>query len=491
MNHKKAQVRLKVWGVPAFIVLIVLLLFPANSYNDPDTFWHIENGRYMIEHHSVLHHAIHTFYGNQLPYIPHEFGFELIEATLYAVFGWPGTYLLTALCYGLLMIGLYRLMEVSRQELGLTEMPFVCTLFLAPVGLWIYYNYFTSRPQMVSAFLIVWYFIWMRKFKMTGKYRYGAAMVLFSFAIANFHAGVWPLIAVFSGMQIAETLWQRSGKLNHVYVYVATALAALLNPGGWHSLTYVLIVTQHHYNLLIDEWKPLNFWDWENIPIILMLLFFVYILPFSLRKKAFRIMLMVGIGYLGVTNFKQNLFLWLFVPYFAAAAMDKAPLLRTIAKFRFSFHPRTAALALAAGLALNVAFVFANPPEVNAKIYPVDEMNYVLAHSDLGTRPRVLTRYGASGYVMYRGGDVLCDGRQDPFITDASKGIFGWNAFERSMYGFSDKLPQIVKADRPDYVIAQNNISAVLQKQWEDAFGKPVYSGRYGKVYDIKGRHTV
>lgn len=43
------------------VAAVILSLFPKYSYNDPDTFWHIELGQYMIQHHTVLHHAIHTF----------------------------------------------------------------------------------------------------------------------------------------------------------------------------------------------------------------------------------------------------------------------------------------------------------------------------------------------------------------------------------------------------------------------------------------------
>lgn len=56
-----------------FVIAAILLMFPKFSYNDPDTFWHIELGQYMIGHGQVLHHAIHTFYGDKLPYVPHEF----------------------------------------------------------------------------------------------------------------------------------------------------------------------------------------------------------------------------------------------------------------------------------------------------------------------------------------------------------------------------------------------------------------------------------
>ncbi|WP_239619252.1 hypothetical protein [Cohnella mopanensis] len=474
------------WASAALSALVILLLFPSNSYNDPDTFWHIENGRYMIEHGTILHHAIHTFYGDNLPYIPHEFGFQIIEGWLYTVFGWPGTYLLTATSFALLIVGLYRLMEVSRQEQNLQGLPLLCMLFLALAGAWIYYVYFTSRPQMISAFLIVWYFVWMRRYKMSGDVRYGAAMVLLSLAIANVHTGVWLVIAVFSGMQIAETLFERQGRKRDLAIYTITALAGLLNPGGYRSLFYILAVTKNRFNLLIDEWQPIDYGNWQNIPIILALIFFAFVIPFSLHKKVFRIFLMIGIAYLGLSNYKQNLFLWLFILYFAASAMEKAPLLRRTLNFRFSFGPRYAFAGMAVGLILNLAFVFAFPPKTDAKDYPVDEMNYVMAQTSSGVRPKVLARYGASGYVMFRGANVLCDGRQDPFVTDASRGAFGWTAFERSMYGFSDKLPEIVKADRPDYVIAHNTVSGNLLQQWTSAFGQPVYQGRYGSVFEIR-----
>lgn len=471
------------WAIPVIAAIVVLCLWPSTSYNDSDTFWHIENGLYMLEHRVVLHHALHTFYGDSLPYIPHEFGFQLIEAALYKTFGWPGIYLLTAASFGLLIVGLHRLMDISRRELGKPGMPLACWLLLVPVALWVYYVYFTSRPQMMSAFLIVWYVVWLRSYRMTGKLRYGAALTLGSLLIANVHAGVWPVIAVFSGMQIAETLWERNGKLRDIYVYAAAALAGLLNPGGWRSLTYILVATKNDYNRLINEWVPIDFLDWENVPIVLMLLFFAYILPFSHGKKAFRIMMIVGIAYLGTTNIKQNLFLWLFVPYFAAAAVDRAPLIRSLGKLRVAIRPKAVWLGMSAGLLLNAVYVFAKPPEVDAKTYPVDEMTYILERANPGERPKVLARYGSSGYVMFRGGNVLCDGREDPFITDDSVGLYGWNAFERSMYGFSDRLPAIAASDRPDYVLVKSDSSEQLKKQWADAFGTPLYTGRYGSVY--------
>lgn len=472
------------WLYCICIIGIVLLMIPKFSFNDPDTFWHIEVGRYMIDHGQILHYAIHTFYGDKLPYVPHEFGFQILVAPLYSAFGWPGVYLLTAVCLFFLVLGLYRLGKVSRKELGLQEEHVLLLPFALLISIWIYYNYFKGRPQMISSFMIVWFFVYLREYQLKAKGKYATAMIILSWMTANFHAGVWLVIAVFTGMALFESLLDQTINLRKTIVFVFVWLIGILNPGGWKSLLYILTVTKKNFNLLINEWQPIHYSSLENIPILLLLLFFACTLPFSLQGKPFRFFLMLGILYLGVSNFKQNLFMWLFIPYFAAILFEAIP----FAYFRkpgVLIRQSTLKVCLTAGLLLNVGYIFVVPPVIDAKNYPVDEMNFILQRTPDGSRPKVFARYGASGYVMFRGGDVLCDGRQDPFVTKDSLGVLGWTAFERSMYGFSEYLPEIVAYDHPDYVIVSNGISRKLFEGWVNQFGQPVYKGENGSVFDF------
>jgi hypothetical protein len=464
------------------VIAVILAMIPKFSYNDPDTFWHIELGRYMIDHGQVLHHAIHTFYGDKLPYIPHEFGFQLLVAPLYTAFGWPGVYILTAVCLFFLVLGLLRLGKVSRKELGLQEDHALLLPFVLLITCWIYYNYFKGRPQMISSFMIVWFFVYLREYQMIPKKKYVAAMILLSVGIANFHTGVWLVIAVFTGMALLESILNRTLNLRKTIVFVLVWLAGILNPGGIKSLFFILTVTKKNFNLLINEWQPLQYNSLLNLPILLLLLFFACTLPFSLQRKPFRFFFMLGILYLGVSNFKQNLFMWLFIPYFAAVFFDAIPYFR---KPGILIRQSTLRLWLTIGLLLNVAFIFIVPPVIDAKNYPVSEMDYIMQRTPEDTRPKVLARYGSSGYVMFRGGDVLCDGRQDPFVTEDSVGVLGWTAFERSMHGFSEYLTDIVDYDHPDYVITGHGVSRKLFKEWTQQFGKPVYTGTYGNVFSL------
>lgn len=460
-----------------------MLMYPRSSYNDPDTFWHIEVGRSMIAQGQIPHHAIHTFYGDSLPYIPHEFGFQLLIAPLYQSFGWPGVYLLTAVCLLLLVLGLLRLGRISRKELGLQEEHPLLLPFVLLITCWIYYCYFKGRPQMISAVMIVWFFVYLREFQLNLRTAYAAAMIALSCAVANFHAGVWPVIFVFTGMAFLESLMDKKLNWRRISVFVLVGIAGLLNPGGIKSLMFIFTVTRKNFNMLINEWQPIQFGALNNLPILLLLLFFAVTLPYSLQRRPFRFFLMLGILYLGVSSLKQNLFMWLFIPYFAAVFFETVPSFR---KFTLPLvQKRTLLLGLALGLIYNTAYIFIVPPVIDAYIYPVEEMTYILDRPSDGNRPKVLVRYGSSGYVMFRGGDVLCDGRQDPFVTHESVGAMGWTAFERSMYGFSEYLPVIVRSDHPQYVIVQNSTSARLYKDWVKEFGQPVFKGSYGSVFSF------
>lgn len=465
------------------IVLAVTLLFPRWSYNDPDTFWHIELGRYMAENHAVLHHAIHTFYNDQLPYVPHEYAFQIVLALLYQAFGWPGAYLLTAVCLLLLVLGMERLARVSRREAGLVEgaQPVLLLLVMLSAS-WIYYNYFTIRPQMVSAWMIVWFFVYLRQFQMRPRWKDAALMTALSLAIANFHAGVWLVVAVFTGMAALETLIAKRWTWRRATAFLSVLLAGFLNPGGWKSIMFIATVTKGSFNMLISEWQPISYSKPENVPILLLLMFFASILPFAMHGKPFRWMIMLGILFLGVSSYKMNLYMWLFMPYFAASLPDAFPKLN---RLDFRFGRPLLASCLAIGLAINTAVIFAFPPRIDAKQYPVEEMNAILDRVSDGSRPDVMAPYGASGYVMFRGANILADGRQDPFVTDESKGALGWNAFQRSMYGYGEYLTDIVAADRPDYVIARSNVSAKLYKEWVKTYGEPVFKGKFGSVFAI------
>ncbi|SDS59734.1 hypothetical protein SAMN05444162_1827 [Paenibacillaceae bacterium GAS479] len=475
----------------AIIVLcvIVFTMPPSESYQDPDTFWHIEVGNHILQDGKVPHTAVHTFYGDdKLPYVPHEMGFQIVIASLYKAFGWAGTYLLSAVCLLLLSLGLYRMMLVSRKELGFDSRgrePLLM-LMLLPVIWGIYEIYFTTRPQMISAFLIVWFFVFLREFQMKQAVRYMILMPLISLLIANFHSGVWPVIIVFMGMALLESLFTRKLFNRRVgwkwlTVLLTVGGAGLLNVAGAKGVLFILTVTQDNFNLMINEWKAIQFNSMGNLTATLMLLTFVALLPFSIHKRFFRFEFMLGIFFLGVSNYKYHLFMWLFVLYFAAVVIEDVPGLRRF-RLRLGSAPLIAGLVL--GLAVNTVYNFQHTPQPNSFKYPVKEMDYIMETFKGPGRPKVMTLYGTSGYVMFRGADVLADGRQDPFITDETKTALGWTAFEQTINGFPVYVTDLVKANKPDFIIVtRKNASSRFYSTWVKDYGPAVKTGDFGYVF--------
>ncbi|OKP93407.1 hypothetical protein A3848_05395 [Paenibacillus sp. P32E] len=87
--------------------------------------------------------------------------------------------------------------------------------FALLISIWIYYNYFKGRPQMISSFMIVWFFVYLREYQLKAKGKYATAMIILSWMTANFHAGVWLVIAVFTGMALFESLLDQTINLSY------------------------------------------------------------------------------------------------------------------------------------------------------------------------------------------------------------------------------------------------------------------------------------
>lgn len=484
VNEKSKTSRYLLIGV--YIILFIFVMQTKEVFNDSDTFWHIELGRYMLEHNTVLTHAIHSFVPTELAYVPHEFGFQILIALLFNLLGWSGTYILSAICLFFVIYGMYTLTTLSRREVGYRPHHLFSIILIMPLAYFIYNNYFSLRPQIVSSALIIWFFIFMRGFTQDIKKKHFVILPLFSCLLANIHAGVWIVLPVFLVMTYIELVVNRTLRIKHHVIFLLTLCAGLLNVGGAKSIFYFFTITKGGFNKEIMEWAPVDFSSFSDARTVLLLTF-IGLIPFVLHKKVFRYFFMLGILFLGVSNYKENLYLWLFFPYFVATVFDQIPIVKNI---KTMISNKLVLIALSIGIGINIFSAFIYPTDVNVETFPVQEMDYVLKQTEPGTRPKVLAHYNVSGYVMSRGADILADGRQDPFITDESKGVYDWNAFERSIRVQGFHLPEIANFDKPDYIIVHSSKEDSDQKliqSWITAFGEPVFKGDYGLVFKFSG----
>ncbi|MBD0382365.1 hypothetical protein [Paenibacillus sedimenti] len=494
MNANQVKFQRIIFSLYAAIFLVVFIFMDANSSRkDPDTFWHIEVGKEMIAQGKIIDTAIHTFAGDNLSYVPHEVGFQWIVGGLYGMWGWKGVHLFTLLSVFILAWGLYRLMEISRQEMDLPRMhPFLVYVALPLFMFYIYLAYFKIRPQMISAGFVVWFVVWLRRLSMDATVKKAGVLGLLSLILANVHTGVWAVIAVIFMMQVLERVWEK--KLNRYDLIALSCMivGGLANFGGLKSLTYFLTLSNSPFTQIIEEWKPISYSS--NYIAFMILVAFVVSAMFSLKRRPFRFMLFIGMMYLGLASYKQFLFLALFLPYYMAVVVDRFKWSKVFRSLEPYIGLKFILPLIMAGLLLNfLADMFTEYKQPLTK-YPVEEMSYILQKNKSSGRPKVLSNYGTSGYVMFRGGDVLADGRFDPFILESTKGIHQWTAFERSVNGFrSGYLMDVIQSDRPDFLILQtpdskktvNSLSAVELDEVKQQLGKSDFTGSFGQVWDL------
>lgn len=496
MNNSTEKSQKTVFVVYAVIFLAMFILMDANSSrNDPDTFWHIEVGKEMIKQGKVIDTAIHTFAGENLHYVPHEVGFQWIVGGLYSLWEWKGVHLLTLLSVFILTWGLYRLMEISRKEMDLPHMhPFLVYIALPLFMFFIYLGYFKIRPQIISAGLIIWFVVWLRRYSMHPSMIRVGILAIISFILANVHTGVWPVLFVLLIMQVFERVWEKKLNKYDLIAILFVIAGGVANFGGWSSLTYFLTLSDSPFTKMIDEWQPVSFSN--NFIAFIILILFVMSAMYSLKQRPFRLMLFIGMLYLGLASYKQFLFLMLFLPYYVAPIVDRFKWLNMFRSLEPYIRMKYVLSLVVLGLLINFSTEMVTEYQQPIAKYPVEEMDYILQTFNSEGRPKVLSTYDSSGYVMFKGGDVLADGRFDPYILDATKGVHQWTAFERSVNGFrSGYLLDVIRADRPDFLILPaadpketvNSLKKVELDEVKQQLHEPDYTGSFGQVWDLRG----
>src|SRR5215470_14655756 len=80
----------------AAAIYALLLLLGGRLLNDPDTYWHIAVGRWIVEHHAFPHADPFSATVAGAPWIAKEWLSQLLYAGAHAFAGWPGVVVLAA-----------------------------------------------------------------------------------------------------------------------------------------------------------------------------------------------------------------------------------------------------------------------------------------------------------------------------------------------------------------------------------------------------------
>jgi hypothetical protein len=397
-------------------VLILVAAVGLDALSDPDVWWHLRLGDWIIAHHQIPAGELfaYTAFGN--PLVAHEWLSELIFAALAAV---GGLALVTFVMGAVAWSGM--LATVLRGRLRGAG-PVVIAVGLA-LGARVAEPVLGTRPQIFTFALVCWTLWIAESYLRSGGRRIWLLPPLF-LLWANLHAGFIAGIGFLAIVLAAEMVKQRWSlgaaaprkRVKTLAIALgASALAACVNPYGPSLFVFAATTGATERTKGIIEWQSPNFSDPAEWVLLALLLTFVALTVTTVARRSLRgrfelrDIALAGAGAaLALTSVRNTaICVAVMLPPWMAMAAD---LMRSIearrarpSSARAAGTPLMGAVLIAAALAgvgVVGARVYSNAtPHGIAAAYP-SCATAVLAESP--TTQRVFTAYGTGGYVIYR-----------------------------------------------------------------------------------------
>ena len=466
-------------------MLAVLMLF-MEGVQDPDVWWHLRVGRWMVENGKLPSVDLFTHTVPTHVWTDHEYLTEVLMWLLYSATGFTGL----AIAFGIITwAGFWLIYRQVRRQ------PFVIVglgLALAALAGWPIWG---PRAQMITFALSCLELYWLQGY-LSGRSRALNFFPLVMAVWANLHGG-WVIGFAWLGVALVAELvgWalDRSNPAHRAHVRflaiitAASLVAVLATPHGF-SLYLYPFQTQGSVaqQKLIVEWFSPDFHQIYLRPFEAMV--FIVIAGFALRRPRLYdfLLTMASLGLALQSVRHVALFVAAATPAMISSYSEYWRELAT--SRRWSFPPLARPLfAVTTAVVLMVVIVVGaikidaniNPSaqqKLDADSYPIGAADWLAAHPDVGTR--MFNQYGWGGYLAYR------------FYPDPNRKVFIFGEAElmgdpllnqyNNVQNLRPDWKQILDEYHVDYVIfntgeALSNVLAT-QPEWSLAYQDSVAS---------------
>lgn len=427
-------------SLPLLVALAAFVTVLANGSGlliDPDTYWHIIVGRWILAHHAVPHADIFSYSVPGAPWVPHEWLAETVFAPLYDRWGWNGPVVATALSFAaalaILTRALLRWLEPVHALAGAAT---AWGLALA---------HLLARPHILALPIMVLWFaalVEARERNRAPPLWLAALMILW----ANLHGG-YALGLAFAALFAAEAVLMAPNQAARVVAVkqwgafgVLSLAAALVTPNGFAGLWLPFHVLRMKFALsVLMEWQSPNFQTIQPLEIWLMAAL-ALALGFGVKLPPTRIAMLLLLLHMSLAHQRHIEVLGLVAPLLLAPSVGAFIRARTHRRHTAALDDAFADLAGSASLrgsalvgliVFMIAGVFLQYPLVRKPdaYTPAAALKFAAAHGLTGP---VFNEYGFGGYLIFNGVKPFIDGRADmygdPFIKryiEATRGYTG------------------------------------------------------------------
>ncbi len=390
-----------------FILLVALYALPAvnalrvAAVGDPDIWWHLRTGQWILEHRAIPHADPFSSFGAGKPWAAYSWLFELLLYGLYVRLGLIGILAYTSFMLLTITMALHRLTKRCQAHFPAA----IALVYLACFSL---SHLYTPRPWLFSILLFILELDILMQVRRTGRPNELAWLPLLFVFWVNLHIQFVDGLIVF-GLACLDSLIPSRPltavtKVSSVKLFLAllvTVLATFCNPYGWHI--YVVaheLASQPGVLNKLQELRAVPFRDPVDWTFLAIALGTVGAFAWSRRKLPFEWAVLCFSIAMG---FRSQRDVWILA---ASATAFLAPTLKSSqprqelrpGRSAITWSAICAALIIFLGLRSRLLHEMQLHKDLEAAL-PVRAVDFVEAHHIQG---RIFNDYTWGGYLIWR-----------------------------------------------------------------------------------------
>lgn len=447
-----------------FVIVLFAAIFvmAAHGISDPDFYWHLRTGQYIVETGTIPHSDPFSFTAEGREWVTHEWLSEVLIFLLYRA----GGFLLLILTFAVLVTAAFLI-----AYRGCEGKPFVAgfVVLLASVATGPTWD---VRPQMLSLLLTAVFLSLLEEYRLNGNWKRIGPLVPLTILWVNLHSGFaigLVLVGVYLFAISLEAFLDKNTSLqikkprNLAIIFLLMLACVILNPNGARMYTYPLeTLTSAAMQKYIQEWFSPDFHLLMFQPFGLLLIALIGAALWAGAKIPLTsIILCMVFGYAALRSARN-------IPFFALAAVPV--LSREVAEGirgrGWLNHPKgnsqfpermgyinAAIIVLIVGIAgARLISAGADQAEVEKSNFPAGAVGVIASEKPAGN---IYNSYGWGGYLiwkLYPEYRVFIDGRADVY---GDQFIEDYLRIYRAEPGWKDQLDRrgvrlaLVEPDAP------------------------------------------
>jgi hypothetical protein len=398
-------------GLVVGAALVAILIVICRRVGDPDFWWHMETGSWIIDHGALPSHELFTYTATNRVWADQEWGSEVLGELIFHA----GGFLAFSLAYAAVTwVGFWFIWRRIALERVPALIAGACIAVAAAAGVEVW----GPRSQMISFALTCLTLYWVETY-LRDRNRRLYLLPLVIVAWANLHGGFVYGLAVVGLAAVTETaLWlvsphdgaHRRRSLRLWAVLAACVVAGLLNPITFHAyLAAIQTQTSAVQQTFIAEWHSPTFHSLGELGLELLLLLVVFAMAFRRPRLWDALVTVVGI-YAALSAVRNAPLaaaaLTPMVAWSLAGAWERGRWRDPIAEW---IHRRASdllilvsagALIVSVGAVGIATYTLSSQTASTDANFPVGAANWLAAHPNVGTR--MFNAYDWGGYIIYR-----------------------------------------------------------------------------------------